>query len=233
MRKLAKSDITRMVMEEVASAKREVAARRSGSLSRERLREIILEEVAAHSKARSLLESRDMQVTPKLSLVRALLGEADDKGGVGFSDGGPGMLKVGSQKYYVFDGDPKDEPSLPEFNMKVATKVIVKPDAFAAFFPGRGPVSGSKVDFTPGRYNPASDIDPNLPGNVKELMKVLAEGVAMQFVPLTVKSDMESDLLTLISPSHLERLRREKREQPNQNEAVDDKDAPIWDEPMF
>jgi hypothetical protein len=223
-----------MVIEEVASAKREVAARKSGTLSRERLREIILEEVAHHKRSRPLQESHDMSITPKLSLVRALLGEADDKGGAaGFADGGPGMLKVGSQKYYVFDGDPKDEPSLPEFNMKVATKVIVKPDAFAAFFPGRGAVSGSKVDFTPGKYNPTSDIDPNLPGSVKELMKVLAEGVAMQYVPMTTKSDAESDLLTLISPEQLERLRRQKREQPNQNEAVDDKDAPIWDEPMF
>ena len=111
MRKIGKDDIRRMVIEEVASAKREVAARKSGTLSRERLREIILEEVAHHQRSRPLQESHDMRITPKLSLARALLGEADDKGAktLSFADGGPGKLKVGSKTYHVYDTPTEDK----------------------------------------------------------------------------------------------------------------------------
>ena len=212
MRKIGKDDIRRMVIEEVASAKREVAARKSGTLSRERLREIILEEVALHKRSRQpLQESQDMRVVPKLSLVRALLGEADDKGGkaLSFADGGQGKLKVGGNTYHVYDGDPKDEDYLPQFNLKVATQVLVKPDAFAAYFKPIDPVKPYKVDFMPGAYNPGGDIDPNQPGTVAELMKRLADGVAMQYVPL---KSADHDLITLISPEQLARFRKQKGE---------------------
>ena len=210
MRKIGKDDIRRMVIEEVASAKREVAARKSGTLSRERLREIILEEVAHHQRSRPLQESHDMRITPKLSLARALLGEADDKGAktLSFADGGPGKLKVGSKTYHVYHGDPMTEDYLPQFHIKVATKVVVKPDAFAAYFSPIQPAQPYKVDFTPGVYDPGGDMDPNQPGTIAELMKQLADGVAMQYVPLT----SDASLVTLIAPEQLARFRKQKGE---------------------
>lgn len=76
--KLDKSGLRRIIKQEIASARQEAALRPTSKLSMTRIREIILEEVAAVKKQRLTESAQGMRRTGKMSLVEALLGEADD-----------------------------------------------------------------------------------------------------------------------------------------------------------
>jgi len=84
---ISRSVLREMILSEVTQAQSEVAARRPVKLSRERIREIVLEEAAAIRAARPTSYGSDMRITSKLSLVEALMDDMDEAGpGIILSD---------------------------------------------------------------------------------------------------------------------------------------------------
>ncbi len=84
---ISRSVLREMILSEVAQAQNEVAARKPARLTRERIREIVLEEAAAIRSARPVSHGGDMMITSKLSLVEALMGDMDEAGpGIILSD---------------------------------------------------------------------------------------------------------------------------------------------------
>lgn len=84
---ISRNVLREMILSEVAQAQGEVAARKPVRLSRERIREIVLEEAAAIRATRPTAYGDDMRITSKLSLVEALMGDMDEAGpGIILSD---------------------------------------------------------------------------------------------------------------------------------------------------
>ena len=202
----ARSQIRKLIAEEVQNVRSEIAAERTGKMSRRALRSIIMEEAA---RARGLIpmsETRDVVRTPKYSLVRALLGEADEKAKLpSFSQDGKDKVKVGAHSYHVFNGDPTREIYLPELNSKVANKVTVRPPhVFGAFFLPRGPMTMGAIDFARDKFESVGGAtDVSYPLTFERLMENLSEGIDIQYVMLKNRDDV----IALISPAHLAKLR--------------------------
>lgn len=80
---LDRSEIRRMIAEEVEAAREEAASRRPMRLTRDSLRRIVMEEAAAFKASAQRQDFDGMMITPKLSLVEALMGS---------DEGQPGMI---------------------------------------------------------------------------------------------------------------------------------------------
>lgn len=109
--KLDKSGLRRIIKQEIASARQEAALRPSSKLSMTRIREIILEEVAAVKKQRLAESAQGMRRTGKMSLVEALLGEADSP------KAEHPVVTAGDVKQAMHDGVAKWNPDYAKNNL--------------------------------------------------------------------------------------------------------------------
>jgi hypothetical protein len=82
---ITQREIRKMILEEVAQANREVAARHPSKLTHARIREIILQEAAALRVHRET--HGGMTRTPKVGLVEAIMGSDAD-----LDEAGPGII---------------------------------------------------------------------------------------------------------------------------------------------
>ncbi len=241
MSRLDRDTLRRMIIEEVAQARKE-AVRPAAGLTRERLRQIIMEEVSAVKRDRLMGEWVEAR-TPKLSLVAALLGEADDKGSKApakapakapvkapapaaksgkmvFEDGGKGTVKVGKHLYRVMSMDPDEVRYVPDFKVNTASKVVVRPDAVAAYFSGGGAVSASSMGIM------SKNIDWDRfqvgvsPENMDDLMAKLANGTTKVMLPLK----QNDAIVYFVEKTHYDRIVKDRSEDVPYDSGDEDED---------
>ena len=130
--KLDKSGLRRIIKHEIASARQEAALRPSAKLSMTRIREIILEEVTAVKKQRLAEAAQGMRRTSKLSLVEALLGEADSK------KAEQPVVTASDVKKAMHDGVAKSNPEYAKNNLPGAFLRRVRSSDYVCKLIGKG-----------------------------------------------------------------------------------------------